>query len=240
MGENPPTAVERSGLGSVAGRQAAPGVDRATTAFSRASHGNGAGFACTLLPLPVPAFLVPTKMPILDRILVLSGSHDDRGKHGLTIALSGQPGTPVTEVGQEVGRLLSWPVFDREVVELVAARMHLPVRQVQAIDETVQNWGLDGLEGFACGADLETRYVHQVHLLLHSLAEQGNCVILGRGAAELLDPPFTLRVRLVGRLLSLPRKCDLVLGPKWSVARCARRIVQAVAQKQGQAGRLRA
>jgi cytidylate kinase len=115
----------------------------------------------------------------------------------LTVALERQPGTPVAEVSREVGRLLDWPVYDHELVERLAADMGVPVSEVEAVDETAQGWLLDCLEGFSSTAGRELKYVHHLRLLLGSLAEQGNCVIVGRGAAQFLPPASTLRVWLV-------------------------------------------
>lgn len=131
-----------------------------------------------------------------------------------TIALSHEAGTPAAEVAQEVGRRLGWPVYDRELPERIARELALPVALVEEIDERRQNWLLECIEAFVSATELsESRYVRRLIGVVRSLGEQGRCVIVGRGAAYILPPHTTLRVRLVGsredRIAAVSRRLHL-------------------------------
>jgi cytidylate kinase len=116
-----------------------------------------------------------------------------------TIALSREVGTPEQEVAREVGERLGWPVYNREVPARIAEELHMPLATVADIDERRQSWLLECLESFGSRCELsEGRYFRHLVSVIRSLAAHGRCVIVGRGAAFILPPHSTLRVRLVG------------------------------------------
>ena len=116
-----------------------------------------------------------------------------------TVALDREAGTPAAEVAHAVGARLGWPVHDHELLERVARDLGRPVRMLEAIDEKPHNWLLDCLEGFTSAAGVsEGRFYHQLARLIHELGAAGRCVLVGRGAAQILPPRSTLRVLLVG------------------------------------------
>jgi cytidylate kinase len=116
----------------------------------------------------------------------------------MTIALSREAGSNGPAVARAVGGLLGWPVYDHELLERVAAEMGLPARQVQGVDEKRGNWLREAVLAFtSAGGATEASYMHHLIHTLLTLAAQGHCVIVGRGAAQVLPPASTLRVRLV-------------------------------------------
>jgi hypothetical protein len=131
-----------------------------------------------------------------------------------TIAISRQAGARGPDIARAVGERLGWPVYDRELLELIASELGLRTRLVESVDERVSGWLQRSLQGFrdqpSIGPDDFAGYLVRV---LGSLAVHGGCVILGRGAAQLLPEVSTLRVRLVGpqarRVASLQERFDL-------------------------------
>ena len=123
----------------------------------------------------------------------------------LTIALSRQAGTPGTSVAREVGARLGWPVYDHELLQRIAQEMGLRVLLLESVDERRQSWLRECIEAFA-SAPVPGEYVSESAFVRHltetvlSLGTHGGCVIVGRGATQLLAPQSTLRVRLVGML----------------------------------------
>ncbi len=123
----------------------------------------------------------------------------------LTIALSRQAGTPGTSVAREVGARLGWPVYDHELLQRIAQEMGLRVRLLESVDERRQSWLRECIEAFV-SAPVPGDYVSESAFVRHlvetvlSLGTHGECVIVGRGTAQLLAPQTTLRVRLVGLL----------------------------------------
>jgi cytidylate kinase len=119
----------------------------------------------------------------------------------MTIALSRQVGARGTSVGRAVGKLLGWPVYDQELLQRVAQEMHVSSAQVASVDEKPVSWLQECLQAFSTTAHVtEEAYVHHLLETLFLLGAQGECVIVGRGAAHALPEGRTLRVRLIAPL----------------------------------------
>jgi cytidylate kinase len=120
---------------------------------------------------------------------------------GLTITIAREAGCPGTSVAQEVGDRLGWPVYDHELLERIANEMGLRVSLLESIDERRQSWLLESMEAFAATPHVnESSYVRHLLETILSLGSHGECVIVGRGAAQILPTETTLRVRLIGQL----------------------------------------
>jgi cytidylate kinase len=120
---------------------------------------------------------------------------------GLTIALEREAGTFGTSLANELGRRLGWPVYDHELLERIAQEMGLRVSLLESVDERPQHWLQEAFRSFGDAPQVtENAYVRHLVETLLSLGAHGQCVIVGRGAAQILPPESTLRVRLVGPL----------------------------------------
>ena len=118
-----------------------------------------------------------------------------------TIALSREAGTNAGEVARAIGERVGWHVYDHELVEWIARQMGVRTALLETIDEKRMSWLEELFRGFSSGPMLsETAYVDHLTQTLFALAAHGECVIVGRGAAQVLPPETTLRVRLVGPL----------------------------------------
>ncbi|MFN4260854.1 MAG: AAA family ATPase [Gemmataceae bacterium] len=116
-----------------------------------------------------------------------------------TIAISREAGAQGPAVARAVGDLLNWPVYDQELLHLIAAEMGLREKLISSVDEKYTSWIQECLQAFSSGPEISSgSFVrHLVHVLL-SLASHGECVIVGRGAPHVLPEATTLRVRLMG------------------------------------------
>lgn len=118
-----------------------------------------------------------------------------------TIALTREAGVPGTSIAREVGARLNWHVYDHELVELIAREMGLRTSLLDSVDECHKNWLQDCVEGMSSTRSIsEGGYARHLAETIFSLGTHGHCVIVGRGAAQLLPAETTLRVRLVGLL----------------------------------------
>jgi cytidylate kinase len=116
----------------------------------------------------------------------------------LTVTISRQAGAQGTTVARSVGRRLGWPVLDHELLERMAAEMHVNVRLLDSIDEQHVPWLVERMEAFSSIPFVsENSYVRQLFDTVLSLAARGECIIVGRGAAHILPPALAIRVRLV-------------------------------------------
>ena len=116
----------------------------------------------------------------------------------LTIAISRQVGAGGTSIAAAVGERLGWPVYDNALVEHIAREMHLRTKLVESVDERRTSWLTDCAESFSQMPPISaSAYVRHLIQTVLSLGAHGSCVIVGRGATQILPPGTALRVRLV-------------------------------------------
>ena len=118
-----------------------------------------------------------------------------------TITISRESGAGGAVVAQEVGRLLGWPVYDRELLERIAEQAGLRSELLESLDEKRSHWLVEILEAVS-GVSVMSGASYARHLAetILALASHGNCVIVGRGSTLIVPPKMSLRVRLVASL----------------------------------------
>ena len=118
-----------------------------------------------------------------------------------TVAISRQSGASGTTFARRLGERLNWPVYDRELLQHIAAEAGLSEALMESIDEKHLSWLQMMLQAFSKQNSVSSAaYVAHLVKVLLSLAAHGNCVLVGRGAVQVLPPETTLRVRLVAPL----------------------------------------
>jgi cytidylate kinase len=120
------------------------------------------------------------------------------GPAPITIALSRQAGSRGAEIARAAGARLGWPVYDQELLQLIAAQTGLHTHLVERLDEHYRTW----LEEMARAAGSneggrDGAYLQALLNLVGSLSKAGHCIIVGRGAAHVLPEETTLRVRVI-------------------------------------------
>jgi cytidylate kinase len=132
----------------------------------------------------------------------------------LSITISRQAGANGPAIAQAVGDRLGWPVYDRELVTKIAEQTGLRRKLIDSVDEKKSSWLMRWLNAFKARPEITpNEYAHHlVHVLL-SLAAHGECIIIGRGAGQILPKETTLRVRLIGpeaqRIKAIQNRFDL-------------------------------
>jgi len=117
------------------------------------------------------------------------------------IALSREVGALGTSVGRAVAERLGWPVYDRELLQHIAEELGVRTELLESVDERRLGWLQECVQALAAVPTVSTTtYVRHLVEALMSLASHGECVIVGRGAAQILPVATTLRVRLVAPL----------------------------------------
>ncbi len=123
------------------------------------------------------------------------------GQPRFTVAVSREAGSGATSVASEVGARLNWPVYDQELLRRIAQEMHLREYLLASVDERRRHWLQECIAAFPqASAVSEAGYVRHLVETVTSLGSHGACIIVGRGAAHILPPAHTLRVRLVAAL----------------------------------------
>ena len=105
----------------------------------------------------------------------------------LCVALSGEVGTPSAAVAREIGRALGWRVHDEDILQRIAADLGISVATLENFDERRRSWLLECFESLSSRPSVgEYVYVRRLVRELRGLAADGQCVIVGRGAPQVL------------------------------------------------------
>jgi len=115
------------------------------------------------------------------------------------IACSREAGSGGITVAREVGRRLSWPVYDQELLESLAKELNVDISFLEEYDEGRRgSFLVDTIKAFSAVASVsEATYFRHLVRLLQVLGARGECLIVGRGSSFVLPPETTLRVRIV-------------------------------------------
>ena len=119
-------------------------------------------------------------------------------RKGPWITVSRQLGSGGTELAQRLGQELEWQVFDQEILTTIARHTHTRETVLAQLDERAIGPLIDYIWRV-----LDPKIPGQVDFLqemlrvVWGLAQQGNAIIVGRGANWFLDPRYGLRLRIV-------------------------------------------
>lgn len=149
-----------------------------------------------------------------------------------TVTISRESGAGGSVIAREVGRLLEWPVYDRELVERIAEQAGLRTELLETIDEKRSHWLTEVLESFGrAGTMSGTNYARHLTQTLLGLAAHGQCVIVGRGSTIVVPQDRSLRVRLVASLEDRVQRVQERLGATQGEA--AKHVRQKDAEREG-------
>ena len=132
---------------------------------------------------------------------------EEGGPGGPYLTLSREPGAGGTELGRAIARELGWRIYDRALLERMAAESGLTPAHLARVEE-----GPHDSVREAIFLTLDRAYPgHHVYLkrlvaVASDLAAKGRVVLVGRGVHFLLPPAWGLRVRLVAPLETRVRR----------------------------------
>lgn len=116
------------------------------------------------------------------------------------VTISRQVGIGAAEVATQLAERLGWPLFDRELLRIMAGDNDLQKRLYESLDEKDINWFRNAFATFFDSRLDEDDYFHHLSRTVLSLARQGSAVYLGRGVDRMMPRKLGLRVRLVAPL----------------------------------------
>jgi cytidylate kinase len=133
------------------------------------------------------------------------------------VTIDREVGTPDQEISREVGARLGWPVYDHELLEIIALREHWPLYAIEELDERHVSWLQESFESFWSFPGVrEVEFVHRLVETIAELGTKGHCVIVGRGAEYILPRDGVLHVRLIAaredRIATLARRQEISLS----------------------------
>ena len=101
-------------------------------------------------------------------------------------------------IARGLGEGLGWPVFDKRILEAMAGDDRSRLRVYESMDECDLSWWEEAIAPLLIGREFTRNdYLHRLGDTLLSLARQGSCVFVGRGADRVLPRDRGFRVRLV-------------------------------------------
>lgn len=113
------------------------------------------------------------------------------------ITVSRQPGADGLRVARAVGKRLTWPVFDREILEAMAGNDTVRRQIYESMDGRDLGWWEETLRSLFQSEFVRNDYFRKLSQTILSLARQSPCVLVGRGADLILPANTGFRVRLV-------------------------------------------
>jgi cytidylate kinase len=121
--------------------------------------------------------------------------------HGWTIAISREAGAGGLTTARVLAQKLDWPLYDRELMEEISKDASIHDELLARFDEKQPNWLTECLEGLS-GEKHMTGGALAIRLkrMLLALYGHGNCIVVGRGAAQVLPHKRSLFVRMIAPL----------------------------------------
>ena len=113
------------------------------------------------------------------------------------VCVSRQVGADGGDISRGLAERLGWPMFDREILDAMAGSDAVRRQVYESMDERDMTWWEEALRSLMQSEFVRNDYFKRLSETLLSLARQGRCVFLGRGADLLLPAELGFRVRLV-------------------------------------------
>ena len=113
------------------------------------------------------------------------------------VAFSRQVGSSGAEVARLLAERLDWPLFDKEILHVMAGDDRVRERLYEQMDERDVGWMEQTLRWLLEGDFRVEDYFHRLTETVLALAWQGHAVFLGRGVDLILPRDRGLRVRIV-------------------------------------------
>jgi cytidylate kinase len=141
------------------------------------------------------------------------------------ITVSMEPGSGGSLIAQQIAERLGFDFFHRGIIEGIAKSAKIRA----SIIDTLEKERLSGIEDFIASL-YKTQYlypgIYMEHLLkvVHTIANHGNAVIVGRGANFILPPADRLSVRVVAPLET--RIQNVARTYKVSVEEARKRVIE--------------
>jgi len=147
------------------------------------------------------------------------------------ITISQELGSRGDQFAQHLSDRLGWELFDKQLVDFIAAHANVRKTIVERFDERTQNeihnWVFTLLDTHALGSDM---YFKHLAIVLLSIAERGQAIVLGRGGHMILPAEHTLRLRVVSPMQQ--RIATLCETEHLSPRQAKSRIVQSDKEKR--------
>jgi cytidylate kinase len=147
----------------------------------------------------------------------LIGSPANQPRLGPCLFVSRETGSGGGEIARRAADCLGWHLLDKEILDQLSSQYGTSRVMLDVVDEKKVNWLSDMLNGWVEGNGFsQVAYVHRLHRLFLAAAQEGNVVIVGRGARFMLPRQAGFSVRIVAplpeRVNRIAARCGLAAG----------------------------
>ncbi len=116
------------------------------------------------------------------------------------VCISRMPGSGGGKIAARVGEQLGWPVFDKQILHMMAGDDVMREQIYRSLDERDLGWFEETFLSLMQSEYRRNDYFHRLVETILCLARQGSGVFVGRGADLILPRDRGLRVRIVAPL----------------------------------------
>ena len=117
---------------------------------------------------------------------------------GPYLLISREKGAGGSAVGQLAGERLGWQVFDKKIVDAIAAKANVRRELIESLDERDRRTIKGMVHEFLYPATFKhPGYLAALREIVLALGHQGDVVIVGRDAHHILPTQFGVRARMV-------------------------------------------
>lgn len=119
------------------------------------------------------------------------------------VTISNHVGAGGREIAEALGERLAWPVFDRNLLQLMAGDDDLRAQRYASLDERTMGW-LEGIMRFLLDQSfVRNDYLSRLRATVMWLARQEHCIFLGRFADLILPEDRGIRIKVIAP----PERC---------------------------------
>jgi len=116
------------------------------------------------------------------------------------VTISEHVGASSGEVGELLGKKLDWPVFDKQILNVMAGQDMQQRQQYSAVDEREPGLYEETFQSFMPTGNPSSDYFHRLTDAIFYIVRDGPAIFVGRGADLILPSSKGLRVRIVASL----------------------------------------
>ncbi len=113
------------------------------------------------------------------------------------ITISREFGARGAALGEYLGELIGFKVWDKELLQAIANEMGEGVRSIESLDERRMQMVEDTVTGFLVNVPTNMTYLRSLIKVVKTIESYGNGIIVGRGANYICKNPGALHIRVV-------------------------------------------
>ena len=116
------------------------------------------------------------------------------------ITISREFGARGAALGEYLGEIIGFKVWDKELLQSIAEEMGEGLRTIESLDERRMQMVEDTISGFLVNIPTNMTYLRSLIRVVKTIETYGNGIIVGRGANYICRNPGALHIRIVSSI----------------------------------------